>query len=98
MMDREDQCYLLITKDDDGTNIFSLRYGSREPEVLIFEERDDAERYVIMLEQDEGYAVGESIRMDIAEVELASAIDILNEKNRNYILVKKEDLFVPPPL
>ena len=49
-----------------------------------------------MLEQDDGYIVGESLTMDIAEVELGAAIDILNEKERNYILVKKEDLFIPP--
>ena len=96
-MEPDDFCYLLTSKDDDGTNIYSLRSGNKEPEVLIFRKRDDAERYAIMLEQDDGYIVGESLDMDIAEVKLGSAIDILNEKNRNYILVKEEDLFIPPP-
>jgi len=96
-MGPDDFCYLLTSKDDDGTNIYSLRDGSREPEVLIFHNRDDAERYAIMLEQDDGYIVGETLNMDIAEVKLGAAIDILNEKKRNYILVKEEDLFIPPP-
>ena len=95
-MKSEDQCYLLTSVDSDGTNIYSLRDNGKEPEVLIFQDRDDAERYAIMLEQDDGYIVGESLTMDIAEVELGAAIDILNEKERNYILVKKEDLFIPP--
>ncbi len=97
-MKSEDQCYLLISVDSEGTNIYSLRDIGKEPEVLIFQDRDDAERYAIMLEQDDGYIVGESLTMDIAEVELGAAIDILNEKERNYILVKKEDLFIPPPI
>ncbi len=97
MIDPDDPCYLLITKDSEGTNIFSLKTSTRESEVLIFQNRDDAERYVIMLEQDDAYIVGDTLSMDIAEVELGAAIDILNEKERNYILVKEEDLFIPPP-
>jgi len=96
-MGPDDLCFLLVTRDSEGTNIFSLRHSGREPEVLIFQNRDDAERYVIMLEQDDAYVVGDSLTMDIAEVELGAAIDILNEKGRNYILVKEEDLFIPPP-
>jgi hypothetical protein len=97
-MDPYDSCYLLTSRDEDGTNIYSLRDGDKEPEVLIFQMRDDAERYAIMLEQDDAYIVGESLDMVISEVKLGAAIDILEEKNRNYILVKKEDLFIPPPI
>ena len=93
-MDPYDFCYLLTCKDEDGTNIYSLRDGDKEPEVLIFQKRDDAERYAIMLEQDDAYIIGESLDMDIAEVKLGAAIDILTEKNRNYILVKENDLFI----
>lgn len=92
----DDICFLLTTKDEDGTNIYSLRDGNKEPEVLLFRNRDDAERYAIMLEQDEGYIVGETLDMNVSEVKLKSAIDILNEKGRSYILVKSEDLFIPP--
>ena len=95
-MNPSDPCYLLTSKDNEGTNIYSLRDGNKEPEVLIFRNRDDAERYAIMLEQDDDYIVGDSLDMDISEVKLGAAIDILTEKNRNYILVKEEDLFIPP--
>ena len=96
MKQDDDLCYLLTTVDSEGTNIFSLRDGDKEPEVLLFQNRDDAERYVIMLEQDEDYIVGETLSMNITEVELGAAVDILNEKKRNYILVKEQDLFIPP--
>jgi hypothetical protein len=95
-MDAEATCFLLTTKDEDGTNIYSLRDDNKEPEVLLFQNRDDAERYAIMLEQDDSYIVGETLDMNVSEVKFKSAIDILNEKGRNYILVKSEDLFIPP--
>ena len=96
MKQDDNLCYLLTTVDSEGTNIFSLRDTDKEPEVLIFQNRDDAERYVIMLEQDEDYIVGETLSMNITEVKLGAAVDILNEKKRNYILVKEQDLFIPP--
>ena len=96
-MDPYDPCYLLVSIDSGEANIFSLRSGDQEPEVLLFQNRDDAERYVIMLEQDDAYIVGESLSMEIREVVLGAAVDILHEKGRNYILVKEKDLFIPPP-
>ena len=96
MKQDDDLCYLLTSVDSEGTHIFSLRDGDNEPEVLLFQNHDDAERYVIMLEQDEDYIVGETLSMSITEVDLGEAVDILNEKKRNYILVKEQDLFIPP--
>ena len=95
-MEPDDFCYLLTIETEDGTSIFSLKDGDKKPEVLLFEMSDDAERYAIMLEQDENYVVGETLEMKVTEIELAAAIAVLEEKNRNYIFVKKEDLFIPP--
>jgi hypothetical protein len=89
MKQDDDLCYLLTSVDSEGTHIFSLRDGDKDPEVLLFQNREDAERYVIMLEQDEEYIVGDSMNMDIVEVKLGAAVDILNEKDHNYILVKE---------
>ena len=90
-------CYLLTIDDSEGTHIYSLRDSNRDPEVLLFEDEEDAERYAIMLEQDDGYLIGDSLNMNVAEVKFKSAIEILKTKQRSYILVKKEDLFIPPP-
>ena len=93
----DEYCYLLTIVDPEGTHIFSLRDADREPEVLLFEDEDDAERYAIMLEQDDDYLIGESLTMSVTEVKFKSAVEILKSKDRSYILVKKEDLFIPPP-
>ena len=95
-MDKDDTCYLLTVDDGIQINIYSLREDGGEREVLIFQNYDDAQRYAIMLEQDEEYLVGESIEMDITSVNLGEAVDILNQKECNYILVKEDDLFIPP--
>ena len=95
-MDPKDTCYLLTVDDGIQINIYSLREGDGDREVLIFQDYDDAQRYAIMLEQDEDYLVGEGIDMEITSVNLGDAIEILDQKECKYILVKKEDLFIPP--
>lgn len=96
-MDPKDNCYLLTVDDGIQINIYSLKEGDGDREVLIFQDYDDAQRYAIMLEQDEDYIVGDEIDMEITSVNLGDAIDILDQKECKYILVKKEDLFIPPP-
>ena len=95
-MDRDSTCFLLTIIKDGDINIFSIRDDEGPRRVMIFQNKDDAERYVIMMEQDEEYVIGESLVMDITEVALGDAIDILSEKGHDYILVKDTDLFIPP--
>ena len=87
--------YLLTRKRDSAFDVYTVNYQGL-PTILIFEERDDAERYVIMLEQDSDYVVGETIQLEITEVDLGDAVDIFNEKKQNYILIREDDLFIPP--
>ena len=87
--------YLLTSSREDSLDVYSVE-NNKTPTILIFECRDDAERYVIMLEQDDENIVGESLHLDITEVELSDAVDIFTEKNQMYILVRKDDLFIPP--
>ena len=96
-MDRESECYILTTIHEGEQSIYSLR-DDGPPRVLMFETYDDADRYAIMLEQDEGYIVGETLTMEVAEVNLGDAIDVLNDKGQDYLFVRKDDLFIPPPL
>ena len=95
-MDRNSDCYIITTVRDSEVNIYSIRDTTGPPRVMIFEKFDDAQRYVIMLEQDESYIVGETLDMDITELCLGDTLDILNEKKHDYILVKEDDLFIPP--
>ena len=95
-MDKDSSCFFL-TSDYSGENqTYSLREEGETPRVLLFQERDDAERYVIMLEQDETYLVGETLEMVINEACLGDVIDILNQKGHDFLFVRSDDLFIPP--
>ena len=88
--------YLLTMVRDGSTDIYSVRVGNELPTVLLFQEREDAERYVIMLEEDSDYAVGETCTMNITEVPVEVAIDAFNQKGHNFILIRSDELFIPP--
>lgn len=87
--------FILTTRKGGAFEIYSIRVDG-EQSVFLFEDRDDAERYVIMMEQDPEYIVGETMFLDITEVPLSMALDVFNEKNLNYVYIKSDDLFVPP--
>jgi len=92
----EDLCYLLTMERDGSTDIYSVKAGEEPTTVFLFHNREDAERYVIMLEEDEDYIVGETCTMDITEFPLGDAVDALEEKGHNYILIRGDELFIPP--
>ena len=92
----KDLGYVLTSRRKNVIDVYSVRCGGEPPNVLIFQERDDAERYVIMLKEDVDYIVGDDLELEITEVPLGDAIDIFNKKGHNYIFVKEDDLFVPP--
>ena len=91
-----EEAFILATMRSGKMEIYSISNPGEAPNVLIFEEREDAERYVIMLKEDPDYIVGEQVDIQITEVPLGDAIDILNSKGHNFIFVKSDDLFVPP--
>ena len=96
-MDKDSSCYFLTGIVGEDVQTYSLREeGSDTPRVLLFQERDDAERYAIMLEEDADYIVGESFELKVTEIPLGDAIDIFNEKGHGYVFIKSDDLFVPP--
>tara|TARA_R110001606_G_scaffold84586_1_gene192272 strand:+ start:351 stop:647 length:297 start_codon:yes stop_codon:yes gene_type:complete len=96
-MDIEATGYFLSGVREGEVNTYSLREDGGEPRVLLFQERDDAERYVIMMEQDDAYAVGDTIDLVVNEAVLGDIVDILNDKGHDYLFVRKDDLFIPPP-
>ena len=89
-------CYMLTMVRGGSIDIYSVSTDGEPPTVFLFQEREDAERYVIMLEQDTDYVVGETCTMDITEVPLGAAVDALNEKGHNFILIRSDELFIPP--
>lgn len=90
------ECYMLTMVRGGSIDIYSVRVDSDSPTVLLFKDRDDAERYVIMLEEDDSYTVGETCVMDITEVPLSDAVNALENKGHRYILIGSDELFIPP--
>jgi hypothetical protein len=90
-------CYILSANDGDGTgmDVYSVRSAPDEPNVLIFQEREDAERYVIMLREDDSYDEDKTNEMDVLEVPLEVVVQVLEVKGHSYIFIKPDDLFIP---
>ena len=84
--------YLLTLKDrrDDGAYAVLNRYG--EKVLFMFEEEDDAERYAMMLNDDE------DTLLNVIEIEDAVAIRTCKMYNYRYAVIKPEDIVIPPKL
>ena len=83
--------YLLTLKDrrDDGAYAVLNRYG--EKVLFMFEEEDDAERYAMMLNDDE------NADLNVIEIEDALAIKTCKMYNYKYSVITPNDIVVPPP-
>ena len=84
--------YLLSLKDrrDDGAYAVLNRYG--EKVLFMFEEEDDAERYAMMINDQE-----ENSFMNVIEIEDAVAIRTCKMYNYKYAVITPNDIVVPPP-
>ena len=83
--------YLLTLKErqDDGAYAVLNRYG--EKVLFMFEEEDDAERYAMMLEEDENRP------MEVIEIDDALAIMTCKRYNYKYAVITPNDIVIPPP-
>jgi len=84
--------YLLSLKDrrDDGAYAVLNRYG--EKVLFMFEEEDDAERYAMMISNDE-----DNTNLNVIEIEDALAIRTCKMYNYKYAVITPNDIVVPPP-
>ena len=83
--------YLLTLKhrQDDGAYAVLNRYG--EKVLFMFEEEDDAERYAMMLSNDE------DADLNVIEIEDKVAIQTCKLYNYKYAVITPNDIVVPPP-
>ena len=83
--------YLLTLKhrQDDGAYAVLNRYG--EKVLFMFEEEDDAERYAMMLNNDE------DATLNVIEIEDKVAIQTCKLYNYKYAVITPNDIVVPPP-
>ena len=84
--------YLLTLKDkrDDGPYAVLNRYG--EKVLFMFEEEDDAERYAMMISDEEDNA-----DLNVIEIDDALAITTCKRYNYKYAVITPNDIVVPPP-
>ncbi len=84
--------YLLTLKDkrDDGAYAVLNRYG--EKVLFMFEEEDDAERYAMMISDEEDNA-----DLNVIEIDDALAITTCKRYNYKYAVITPNDIVVPPP-
>jgi hypothetical protein len=82
--------YLLTLKDrkDDGAYAVKDQYGHKV--LFLFEEEDDAERYALMLENED------DTMMDIVEVDDDLAIKTCKLYNYKYAVITPNDIIIPP--
>ena len=83
--------YLLTINErqDNGAYAVLNRYG--EKVLFMFEEEDDAERYAMMLNDDE------DADLNVIEIEDKVAIQTCKLYNYKYAVITPNDIVVPPP-
>ena len=84
--------YLLTLKDkrDDGAYAVLNRYG--EKVLFMFEDEDDAERYAMMVSDEEDNA-----NLNVIEIDDTLAIMTCKRYNYKYAVITPNDIVVPPP-
>jgi len=85
--------FLLTIKDkkEDGAYAVQDQYGNKV--LFLFEDEDDAERYAMMLENEE-----EETLMDVVEVDDELAIKTCKHYNYKYAVITPDDIVIPPKL
>ena len=84
--------YLLTLKhrQDDGAYAVLNRYG--EKVLFMFEDEDDAERYAMMVSDEEDNA-----NLNVIEIDDTLAIMTCKRYNYKYAVITPNDIVVPPP-
>lgn len=82
--------YLLTLKDgkDDGAYAVQDNHGHKV--LFLFEEEDDAERYAMMLHDEE------DADMDVVEVDDELAIKTCKHYSYKYTIITPNDIVIPP--
>lgn len=82
--------FLLTLKDqrDEGAYAVQDQYGHKV--LFLFEERDDALRYALMLEYEQ------DTEMDVVEIDDDIALKTCKSYNYKYAVITPEDIVIPP--
>ncbi len=82
--------YVIAMKENEKDGAYAVRDEDNEKVVFCFDEKDDAERYALLLES-EGNPT-----MKVVELDDMVAIAALNETQTKWAIITPEDIVVPP--
>ena len=82
--------FILTLKDKKEQGAYAVQDGSGNHVLFLFEEEDDAERYAMMLENEEDK------EMDLVEVEDELALRTCKMYNYRYSIITPNDIVIPP--
>ena len=82
--------YLLTLRDSKDEGAYAVQDKHGHKVLFLFEEEDDAERYAMMLEDQEDAI------MDIVEVDDELAIKTCKHYSYKYAIITPNDIVIPP--
>jgi len=83
--------YIVTIEGNTDEGAFSLRNEEGESILCIFEEEDDAERYVMLLNESGKYPP-----MEVYEVEDDAVLHACEMHGYEYVIITKNDIVIPP--
>ena len=82
--------FILTLRDKKEQGAYAVQDGSGNHVLFLFEEEDDAERYAMMLEEQDNK------EMDLVEVEDELALRTCKMYNYKYSIITPNDIVIPP--
>lgn len=82
----------VITLQDEPSGIYSVFNDSQDRIIPLFEQEDDALRYLFLLEE-----VNDDTDLEILEVEPDLIITACRSQGQKYSIITADDLIIPPP-
>ncbi len=83
--------YLLTLRDKKDEGAYAVDDGYGDKVLFLFEPEDDAERYAMMLEEEEN-----DKKMSVIEVNDELAIKTCKMHNYKYAVITPDDFVIPP--
>jgi hypothetical protein len=82
----------IITLQDEPSGIYSVFNDSEDRIIPLFEQEDDALRYLFLLEE-----TNSNPDLEILEVEPDLIITACRSQGQKYSIITADDLIIPPP-
>ena len=83
--------FILTVAGKENEGAYSVKDGEGNRILYLFEAEDDAERYAMMLEEDDDYP-----EMHVIEVEDEVMIKTCQVHSYNYTVITPNDIVIPP--